>query len=260
VIDLHCHILPGLDDGPPDLDGSIALARRAAAEGTRTIAATPHIREDHPVEIAALAGHVDAVNSALRAADVPIDVVKGGELAITKVPDLSDQKLEAICLGGGRYVLVESPYGSTGDLLEHTLFDLQSRGFRPLLAHPERSPCFSSDTARLGAVVENGALCSVTAGSFGGMFGSTVQRFAIELLEAGLVHNMASDAHEARRRHPGLLCCLEKVRLDGMRDYAAWLTVDAPQAILAGRDLPPAPPTPVRSSPLRRGLARLRGR
>jgi protein-tyrosine phosphatase len=236
------------------------MARRAVEEGVRMIAATPHIREDHPVAIADLPKEVEALNSALRAAAVPLDVVKGGELAISKVADLSDQELEGICLGRGRYVLVESPYSATADLLEQTLFELQARGFRPLLAHPERSPCFLGDLPRLEAAVGNGMLCSVTAGSFGRMFGSTVQRFAVELLEAGLVHNVASDAHDARRRHPGLLRGLETLDLDGLTEYVDLLTVDVPTAILAGRDIPTIGPPPTRSSSLRRGWARIRGR
>jgi protein-tyrosine phosphatase len=259
VIDLHCHLLPGLDDGPPDVEESIAMARRAGEEGVRRIAATPHIREDHPVAIADLPQQVEAMNSALREAAVPLDVVKGGELAISKVADLSDQELEGICLGRGRYVLVESPYTPTADLLEQTLFELQARGFRPVLAHPERSPCFLGDRARLETAVGHGMLCSVTAGSFARMFGSTVQSFAVELLEAGLVHNVASDAHDARRRHPGLLWGLEMLDFEGLTEYAGWLTVDVPTAILAGRDIPTAEP-PTRGSSLRRGWARIRGR
>lgn len=233
------------------------MAQRAVEEGIRTIAATPHIREDHPVEIADLPGQVEAMNSALRAAEVPLDVVKGGELAITKVADLSDEELDSICLGSGRYVLVESPYSTIADLLEHTLFDLQARGFRPLLAHPERSPCFASDLPRLRALVDNGILCSVTAGSFAGRFGSTVRGFAVELLRTSLIHNVASDAHDARRRHPGLWWGLESLagEFKGLSEYAGWLTVDVPSAILAGHDIPASGPPPDRSSLLRRGFA-----
>jgi len=261
VIDLHCHLLPGLDDGPPDMEGSIAMARRAVEDGVRTIAATPHIREDYLVPIADLPGQVEAVNSALREERIPLDVVAGGELAITKVQDLTDQELDAISLGRGRYLLVESPYMASTDLLEHALFDLQARGFRPLLAHPERSPCFLGDLARLRATVDHGVLCSVTAASFVGMFGSTVRSFAIELLRGGLVHNVASDAHEARRRRPGMLWALAELEkdLDGISEYAGWLTVDVPAAILAGQDIPAGGEPPVSSSPLRRAWARIRG-
>jgi protein-tyrosine phosphatase len=260
VIDLHCHLLPGLDDGPADIQGSMAMANRAVAEEVVTIAATPHIREDHAVQIHELGERLQAMNAALQAAALPLEVVRGGELAITKVPELSDSELEAVCLGRGRYVLLESPYTATADLLENIVFELQSRGFRLLLAHPERSPCFLGHQPRLEALVERGVLCSVTAGSFAGRFGSTVQRFAIDLVRHGLVHNVASDAHDARRRPPGLMAGVRALgpESEELRSYADWLTVKVPSAVLAGADPPAGPPPPGHSSALKRAWVRIR--
>jgi protein-tyrosine phosphatase len=257
VIDLHSHILPGLDDGPPDLAGSLELARAAVAHGTDTMVATPHIREDHHFDPAEIPSRVEALNEELESHGIPLRVVGGGEVAITRLPELDAATLELLSLGAGPYLLVETPYGQTGDLLEHQLFALQERGFRPVLAHPERSPAFIGDLDRLAAIVQRGVLCSFTAGSLGGTFGRPPQRFSIEALEAGLVHNVASDAHDPVHRGPDLSGGFERLdrTLPGILDQAAWLTREAPAAILTGQDLPERPPPPLKVGALR-GVAR----
>src|SRR5947209_6816478 len=99
MIDLHCHILPGVDDGPPDSQASLELAEAAATAGTRTIAATPHIREDHPFDHATIPWKVDRLNAQLRAAGLEVDVVRGGEIALSILPQLDDAALKELTLG-----------------------------------------------------------------------------------------------------------------------------------------------------------------
>lgn len=253
MIDLHSHILPGLDDGPGDIEGSLDLARVAAAQGTRTIVATPHIREDHPFPLDAIERGVVELNGALSADGIDLEVVAGGEVAISTIPELDEEALRSVCLGAGPHVLVESPYTQASELLEHVIFDLQARGFRPLLAHPERSPSFLSDRNRLERLVVRGVLCSVTAMSMEGGFGQTVQRFAAQMFAAGLVHDVASDTHDARRRPPTLLEGFQALDRDlpGLNDQAEWFTREAPAAMLAGEELPPPPGPPALR---RRGL------
>src|SRR5215208_2193505 len=118
MIDLHCHILPGLDDGAPDPEASVALARQAAAEGVETIAATPHVRGDYPLVIGELPERRAAVNLLLAEAGIAVSVVAGGELALSEAPDLTDDELATIRLGEGNYLLVEAPYQSGTELLE----------------------------------------------------------------------------------------------------------------------------------------------
>jgi protein-tyrosine phosphatase len=260
LIDLHCHVLAGLDDGPATLEGSVALASAAAQAGTTVVAATPHVREDHPVDPAEIRPAVEQLNRALRTAGVPIEVVAGGEVAITRLVELGEEDLAALTLGSGPYLLVESPYAWTGSLLEHVLFQMQGSGLRPLLAHPERSPCFRGDLPRLRALVAQGILCSVTAGSMAGRFGAPVRDFTARLFEAGLVHDVASDAHDLERRPPGLLVGFERLEpeLPGLLDHANWYTRLAPAAILEGDPLPPCPPSPVRRRRGGRLAAKLR--
>ena len=172
MIDIHCHILPGLDDGPKDVEASISLARFAAADGTHTIVATPHVREDYPFDLALIPERARLLNDHLAAASVPVRVEQGAEVSVSMLTALDDATIASICLGSSSSVLVESPYQQATDLLEQALFDIQLRGFRAVLAHPERSPSFMSDPDRLAALVERGVLCSVTSASMAGRFGA----------------------------------------------------------------------------------------
>jgi protein-tyrosine phosphatase len=255
VIDLHCHVLPGIDDGPATIADSIALARAAAADGTRTIVATPHVSWDYPATTAAvIADGVTAVNGALRDAGVPVTVVPGAEVALTRAADLTDDELIALRLGGGPWLLVEPPFSPGAAGLDLALHALAARGHRIVLAHPERCPGFLRDRELLARMVRDGMLCSVTAGSLTGRFGRTVQRFAHTILREGLVHDIASDAHDSGVRRPPLLA--GEVRAAGFGDQADWLCRDVPEAILAGRRLPPAPPPPRPRGVLQRLLRR----
>lgn len=255
MIDIHSHVLPGLDDGPEHEDESVLIARVAAFDGAHTILATPHVREDHPYALEEIETRTAALNRRLVREGIGLTVLAGAELALTRVADLDDDTLASICLGHSNAVLVESPYGEATDLVEHTLFNLQVRGFRPVLAHPERCPAFMRSPERLEELVDRGMLCSVTAGSMAGRFGRTVQRFARVLFERGLVHDVASDAHDSRRRPPGLQPGFRVLDRDlpGLLDQIGLFTVEGPEAILAGQP-PPAPPAlkPVRRLQRRR--------
>jgi protein-tyrosine phosphatase len=243
VIDLHCHVLPGLDDGPADADGSVMVARLAAADGTRTMVATPHIREDYEFELDLIEERTAALNDRLAQEGVELRVVAGGEVALSRLSQLTQPELGRVCLGESRSILVESPYQEATDMVEDTLFNLQVGGWHPVLAHPERSPSFMKDPDRLEAVVERGILCSVTAASMAGRFGRTVQRFTRLLFERGMVHDVASDAHDIRRRAPGLTAGFRLLdqQLPGVAGQMEWFTSDAPTAILEDRPLPARP-------------------
>jgi protein-tyrosine phosphatase len=258
VIDLHCHILPGLDDGAATIDESVVLARAFKQVGIDVAVATPHIREDHPFDPAEIGPRARGLEEALAGEGIELRVVAGAEVAISRVRDLSEETLRTLCLGDGPYMLVESPYTHATTVLEDTLFDLQVQGFRPVLAHPERAPSFQQDLDRLARLVDRGVLCSVTAASMIGTFGGTVREFTALLFQRGFVHNVASDAHNPVRRPIDLLAGFEVLdrELPGLADHARWFTVTAPQAILAGSALPPLPEArPER----KRGLRRLLG-
>ena len=260
MIDLHCHILPGLDDGPVNLDFSVAMARSAAEAGIQVMVATPHIRADYEgVEPAALADQVDELNAAIDGEDIQLRVLAGGEVSLQKAAELDDETLRTVCLGTSDYVLLESPYRASDIDIEGIVRDVQGRGFKPLLAHPERCPIFQHDPDRLQRLVNSGVLCSITAASMAGGFGSTVRRFTLELLHDGLVHDVASDAHDHLHRPPDLMAGFEsaEAEIPGIVEQAPWFTVTSPVAILAGRSLPARPDPPPRPPTSRwRRLAR----
>jgi protein-tyrosine phosphatase len=254
VIDLHSHALHGIDDGPDDLAGSLALARAAVAAGTTVIAATPHIGLRYEVVVGELAARVAALRDALAVARIPIDVVVGGELAPSRAADISDEELAGIALGGGSCVLLECPFTRVGGLMSALVAHLQRRGFRVLLGHPERSPEFLTDPAKLVELVRAGAFVQVTAASLRGDFGRPARRYAFSLLDAGLVHAVASDAHDAVDRSPAVLPLVRDAVTRGQLSEAVarLVTEDAPRALLDDAPVPPPPAGRRRRQLLRR--------
>ena len=249
VIDLHSHVLPGIDDGPADVAGSLALARAAARDGTTVLMATPHVNwryRNEPGEIAARVRELDAVlveEGVCTAEGTPLRVRAGAEVALTLVGELEEAQLSALTLGGGPWLLVEPPFAPVAANLDGIMRELQDRGHRLLLAHPERCPAFQRDRALLRRIVQDGALTSITAGSLVGSFGSEARELALELAREGMLHNVASDAHDAVHRPPEIAAQLARAGLSPLR---GWLTHDVPAAILAGSEIPAPPAMPPR--------------
>lgn len=252
MIDLHCHILPGLDDGPADAATMLAMARLAVDDGIETVVATPHVNFHYDYELAEIGRRVVAANALFAEQGLPLELLPGAELDIARLAEIGGAELRGLTLGRGRALLVESPYAPVAGPLDELVYDLQLQGYAPVLAHPERSPVFQSDRARLERLVERGVLCSITAGSIEGAFGQVVRRTALGLLARGLVHNVSSDAHDPDRRPPTLGSALrEAVRhRDASPELARWLTLEAPEAIVSGDSVPtrPDPPHPRRWS------------
>lgn len=260
MIDLHCHILPGIDDGPATIEDSLELARAAVADGTSTIVATSHVSWDYPNNHSvSLAAKVAEVNDALRRAQLDLEVRPGAEVALTRALDLQDDELARLTLGGGPWLLLECPLSPVAAGVEAGINALKSRGHEKiLLAHPERVPAFQRDPEMLRRLVFNGALTSMTAGAFAGRFGKDVRKFAFTLLAEGLVHDIASDAHSVLRRPPSIITTLREAGIDdGLIDYYAR---GVPRAILEGAPIPIAPVLPAPA--VKRGgvRGRLRGR
>ncbi len=238
MIDLHCHILPGVDDGARDLDDSLAMARQAAGDGIGTVCATPHIRHDHDVVIGELAERVAALNHELSAHGIPVEVARGGEVAEAALDGLTPGELRAVSLGGtGRWVLLEPAPGRLSDSLLARVEDLRGRGAGAVIAHPERH--WGEDMFdRLEAMVERGALMQVTAAA---LENPASERPMLELAERGLVHLVASDAHSSHFGRPltmsGAVARLEGVSRVG--PHLDWIAREAPEAIVRGLDVEP---------------------
>jgi protein-tyrosine phosphatase len=257
LVDLHSHILPGVDDGAPDIETSLAMARTAAADGIRVMVATPHVSFEYDLDPMEVGRMVGELNLALSHREIPLAVLPGGEIAITRLAALEPEALRMLSLGVGPYLLVETPYAGAAPFLEEVLFDLELRGFHTMLAHPERCAMFETDRDRLARLVERGVLCSVNAGSMAGQFGRNVRDFTVHLFRNGLVHAVASDAHDDDVRRAQLRWGFERLEseLPGLSDQAVWFTDTAPTAIVSGRSLPAAPEPP---APPRRPWQRMR--
>jgi protein-tyrosine phosphatase len=246
MIDLHCHPLPGIDDGPTSVQGSLAMLRRAGAAGIRTMVATPHVSAAYPGNGAERVGAgVRALQARADAAGIDVRLVAGAELELMHRELLQSRELPGLRLGDGPYTLVELPFTASAQFAE-TLLGMHEDVQPVVLAHPERCRAFHDDPDLLGRFVGQGMLAQVTAASIAGSYGSTVQRAAWGMLEQGLVHVVASDSHDAVARPPLMREPLEEAGLGGL---VATLCEDGPAAILAGDR--PAPAPPVR---LRRGV------
>ncbi|MGO9761874.1 MAG: tyrosine-protein phosphatase, partial [Solirubrobacteraceae bacterium] len=232
------HVLPGIDDGPETLEESVALARVAVDAGIDTLVATPHVNSRTPNDSATIARLVDTLNQRLDEEHVDLEVLPGGEVAISHLAEIEPQELSRLGLGGGPWLLVEPPFTPVAVGLAGMVQGVQRLGHRVVLAHPERCPALQRDRQTVRALAEGGVLMSITAGSLTGRFGNEVRRFALELAREGLIHNVTSDAHDSVRRPPGLA---EQIEHAGLGPLLEWLTQMVPAAILAGEEMPPRP-------------------
>jgi protein-tyrosine phosphatase len=255
-VDLHCHLLPGIDDGPPNMERTVMMARVAVEDGTSTILATTHWPleglEPTPERLNALA---DEVRVALDEAEIPLRFQPCHELMADHTLPERVEKGIAFSFGGRkRYCLVETPYHVLPPYFRDMLFNLQTRGFTPIIAHPERSAPIQGDPARLAEFIEVGCLAQVTASSVTdtGPYG----RLARGFLRQGLAHLVASDGHSPRRRPPVLSEAVTVLEKEFGAPFAEAVTRSMPSALLAGED-PPELPAMVKPRGL---LSRLFGR
>ena len=257
VSDLHVHLLPGLDDGPSDEDEAIALAAKLAGDGVRRVATTPHLRFDYPnVRPDELAARTAALQKRIDGQRIDLDLVTAGEVAIEWAMAASDDDLRLVSYGQrGQDVLIETPYGPLPAIFEELLLRVTDRGYRILLAHPERNHTLQNNPERLGRMVEQGVLVQITASALASSERrSRSRRLARELLREGHAHVIASDSHGAIQRaalSQGVAAASELAP-----NRAQWMVTEAPHAIVMGEPLPEAP---VDAAPKRLGfLDRLR--
>jgi protein-tyrosine phosphatase len=239
VIDLHSHVLPGVDDGAATLEDSVAMARAAAADGVLWLAATPHVRDDYPTDAETMERLVRQVRDAIDEAGVELELLPGGEIALDRLEVLDSDELRRFGLGGNRrYVLIEFPYVGWPRGLEERLIGLRAQGFVPVLAHPERNGEVQADPERLEPLVASGCLVQVTAASLDGRLGRASAGCGRALVDAGLAQLIGSDAHMPHVRAIGMSAAAHSV---GSRELAHWLTVDVPRAIVDDETLPERP-------------------
>lgn len=248
LIDVHSHILPGIDDGADSWETAAEMARIWVADGVHTVVATPHMMPDGSFanRKANVLPLVEEANDRFRGLGIPLTVVAGGELYTT--PDLARRIAggELLTYGDqGRYALVEMPAAEIPSYMEHLLFECQMRRVTPVLAHPERNRGVAADVEAIAAWIERGGLVQVNAGSLLGASGRQVEALAEELIRRRMVHLVASDAHSVRRRPPGLSAAKARVAQIAGDATASVLVAQNPARLLAGEPLiqwEPLPP------------------
>ena len=205
MVDLHCHILPGLDDGPKTMAESLAMCRAAVDDGIHTIVATPH-RGSFVANTTAkqVLGDIKKLKKALAKQKIKIDILPGHEIHISKDLIKDVEKGVALTINDNKkYILLELPMRSVPFYVFDVIAELKEKGITPIIAHPERNTQIQADKRVMKRLIKAGALGQLTGGSLLDQYGPAAQRSAVSLLKADLVHVMASDAHSPD--HPPVL-------------------------------------------------------
>jgi protein-tyrosine phosphatase len=248
LIDIHCHILHGIDDGPESRDESLAMARRAVGDGIHTIVATPHtLNGRYTNHIQDIAARVAGLREALSENHIDLTVHEGADVRLCPgMLELMKSGHAGTIKNAGKYMMIELPSQALPPGVRDEIFSMKLNGITPIISHPERNPAIQRDIAILYDLVRMGALSQVTAMSVLGDFGGAAMRCAEVLLTHRLAHVIASDAHSAEDRPPVLSEAVEAAgELMGSYDDALRMVTEVPAALLSG-DTPELPdPLPV---------------
>ena len=272
MIDLHCHILPGLDDGPQTMEESIQMCRIAYQDGIRTIVATPHtLNGVYQNGKSIILSKVDELNDALNNSELKLDsairnlsepgsapeglmprregslsrrpqsaidlkILPGSDVHLCETTLQQVDQGEAVTIGdGGKYIMIEFPSQAIPYQAERVLFQLLGRGLIPIISHPERNLEIWRRPGRYDEIIKMGCLGQVTAMSLTGEFGPKVRQWAEKLLKSWLVHFIASDAHSIKGRPPILSAAVKAAAKIVGKKEAEKMVTEYPKAILEGR-------------------------
>ncbi len=239
MIDLHCHILPALDDGALDLADSVAMAREAERNGIAVVCATPHVRSDHDVRIEELPLRVAELQRELDKREVSVRIARGGEVSQLAADALSAEQLRAVSLDGGGWILLEPAPGGLADELPEMVERLAAHGARTILAHPERHAGTDFEQ-RLRALAAGGCLLQWTADFIAQRDPGDPDDHVLRLAREGLVHLLSSDAHSSHGgRRLRLGTGYERLREVCPSERVNWIAYEAPAAILRGEPVAP---------------------
>lgn len=228
MIDLHCHLLPSIDDGAPDLETALAMARLAVDDGIQVAACTPHIYPglyENTAQTIRVA--VDSLRAQLAQAGLALELVCGADTHL--VPDL----LEGLragripTLADTHYLLLEPPHHVAPPRLEESCFALLAAGYLPIITHPERLTWIADHYPRFQELARRGVWMQITAGSLTGRFGPDARYHAERMLDEGIVHILATDAHSTKHRPPALA--------EGRRAAIRWVGEEEAARLVVGR-------------------------
>jgi len=239
MVDLHSHILPGMDDGAKTLVDSLAMAEEAIADGITHVVATPHASADYPFDYRRVRSAVEELSSRLAGR---LTLASGCDFHLNHENLLALRKdTRPFCINQKDYLLVEFNDFSIPPSLDQTLHELRLAELRPIVTHPERNGILRTHPERLRKWVTQGCYVQVTAGSLSGVFGPNPQKHAWNWLSRGLVHFISSDAHNTARRPLKLKFAYDAVSAQMGEDRARFFLIDNPMAAFEGRPLPFVP-------------------
>lgn len=237
MIDIHSHILPGIDDGAPHQQGSLKMAQVAADEGVTQIIATPHYNESYKNTKSSIIEDVARLNEAFKEEDLPLEVLAGQEPRIFGefLKDYEENKLLTLN-DAQQFILVELPHESVPRYTSQLLYDIQLQGLTPVIVHPERNRELIQSPDLLYKLVKNGALTQITASSVTGHFGKQIMKFTYELIESNLTHFVASDAHNTAHRTFRMKAAFGEIEHEFGIDYRYMLQENA-ELLIAGQNV-----------------------
>jgi len=244
MIDIHSHILPGVDDGAQTLDESLEMAKLAVEDGIEKMVATPHLFRGN-----SLHKNFDTINSvknklaeALEENNISLQLFTGAEVHIShNLLDEIKQHRENLVINNSSYLIVEFPSDHIFSGVKQLFFDLMSEGLIPIIAHPERNSVFRRSPELLFDLVQMGGLCQVNSGSFAGLYGTRAQEAAIQFLKLNFVHFMGSDCHNTKASKPKISASFKAVASIIGEERAKALVKDNPAAVLDDKEIPELP-------------------
>ena len=238
-IDIHCHCLAGVDDGPATMDEALALCRGLVDDGVTVVVATPHQlgRFSDCNEVSQIREAVSVLNEQLRCSEIPLTVMPGGDVRVDeRICQLLEADKVLTLADGGRYILLELPHEIFINI-EPLLVGLASLGVQAIISHPERHRVLSKQPNLLLKWLAEGVYLQVTAGSLLGRFGSAAQKAAWHFLASGWVSFIATDAHDLHGRRPLMRAAFEQISVQLGRAVARQVCVENPLRILEGKDI-----------------------
>jgi len=239
MVDLHCHILPGIDDGAQTIEDSLAMAEDAIRDGIACVVATPHASSEYHFDYAKVRAACEELQ---RRVDGRLTIATGCDFHLNPENLLALKKGAAqFCINQKDYLLVEFNEFSIPPAMDQTLHELHLMGLRPIITHPERNGILRSQPERLQNWVRLGCFAQVTAGSLSGVFGPGAQADSWTWVDQGLVHFVSSDGHNTERRPVKLRFAYEAIARERGKELAEALLVENPRAAFEGRALPYVP-------------------
>lgn len=236
MIDIHCHILPGIDDGPSDIETSIKMSKIAADDGITHLVATPHLIYNETSTIEDIKDRIKQLEERVKGEGIEIKLLSGADIRLTYELIYSIEKNEVLTINDSRYFLIELP-----DLippnLENFFFTAELKGFVPIITHPERNYSLLSSPKKIEPLRDSGALFQLTAMSITGEFGDRIKGFSAMLLKKRLVDFIASDAHSTVQRTPILSRAYREVSELFNEKEAERIFLENPSAVIENREL-----------------------